>query len=291
MARSSWKGYLRLSLVSVPVKGYTANTTSGDVRLNQLHEACHSRIKYQKTCPIHGEVSKDEIVSGYEISKGQFVVIDAEELKALKPERERVVAIQAIVPRDAIDPVYFTDKTYYLVPDGKVGQRPFALIQKCLKDDKVQAIGQVVLFGREELVAVRAVDQVLEMTALKYEQEVDHAEGLEEELEQTELKKQEIDLTKSLLQAFRKDDFSMAEFKDTYVERLSQLIEAKAQGKEVTSPPPSEEPQVINLMDALKKSVAAAKRGADKPAAKKKAAPRMAATARRGKNARSRRTG
>jgi DNA end-binding protein Ku len=279
MARSSWKGYLRLSLVSVPVKGYTANTTSGDVRLNQLHETCHSRIKYQKTCPLHGEVSKDEIVSGYEVSKGQFVVIDDEEIKALKPERERVVTVQAIVAQDAIDPVYFTDKTYYLLPDGKVGQRPYALIQKCLADDQMQAVGQVVLYGREELVVVRPVDRVLEMTALKYEQEVTDASGLEEELETPELKKEEIDLTKTLLAAFEKRDFSIADFKDHYVEKLTELIEAKAQGKEIAIPPPSAEPNVINLMDALKKSVAAAKGGG--ASRRKEPEPRIASRARR----------
>lgn len=287
MPRSSWKGYLRLSLVSVPVKGYTANTSSGDVRLNQLHESCHSRIKYQKTCPIHGEVSKDEIVSGYEVAKGQFVVIEDEEIKALKPERERVVSLQAIVAQDAIDPVYFTDKTYYLLPDGKVGQRPFALIQQCLADDNMQAVGQVVLFGREELVVVRPVDRVLEMTMLKYEQEVNHSGGLEEELETPDLKKEELNLTKTLLAAFEKEDFSIADFKDHYVEKLTELIEAKAQGKEIAVPPPTTEPQVINLMDALKKSVAAAKETSSS-SRKKEGAPR-AASGGRGKASRSRR--
>lgn len=288
MARSSWKGYLRLSLVSVPVKGYTANTTSGDVRLNQLHETCHSRIKYQKTCPIHGEVSKDEIVSGYEVAKGQFVVIDDEEIKAIKPERERVVTVQAIVGQDAIDPVYFTDKTYYLLPDGKVGQRPFALIQRCLADDHTQAVGQVVLFGREELVVVRPVDRVLEMTALKYDQEVNHADALDEELETPELKKEEISLTKTLLASFLRRDFSIAEFKDHYVEKLTELIEAKAQGKEITSPPPTEEPQVINLMDALKKSVAAASQR-EPSKRSQKASSRAAPAARSRKRVKSRR--
>jgi DNA end-binding protein Ku len=268
------------------VKGYTATTTSGDVRLNQLHEACHSRIKYQKTCPIHGEVSKDEIVSGYEVAKGEFVVIDDEELKALKPERERVVTVQAIVAQDAIDPVYFTDKTYYLLPDGKVGQRPYALIQQCLAEDKMQAVGQVVLYGREELVVVRPVDRVLEMTALKYEQQVNHAGALEEELETPELKKEEVNLTKTLLAAFEKEDFSLADYQDHYVEKLTALIEAKAEGKEIAIPPPAAEPQVINLMDALKKSVAAAKEGGS-ATREKTAAPRAAA--RRGKAARSRR--
>ena len=184
MPRSSWKGYLKLSLVSVPVRGYTANVAASEIRLHQLHEECHSRIRYQKTCPIHGEVPKEEIVSGYEYAKGEYVVIEPEELAKLKGERERAVTIDAVLSQHTIDPVYFTDKTYYLVPDGAVGQKPFALIQRCLADEELQAVGRVVLFGREELVLVRPVDKLLAMTALKYEAEVAHAQTLREELDE-----------------------------------------------------------------------------------------------------------
>jgi DNA end-binding protein Ku len=112
------------------------------VALHQLHSECHSRIKYKKTCPIHGEVPKEEIVSGYEYAEGQYVVIEPQELAKLRGERERAVTLEAVVPLDAIDPTYFTEKTYYLVPDGKVGQKPFALIQQCLNEDELQAVGR-----------------------------------------------------------------------------------------------------------------------------------------------------
>lgn len=277
MPRSSWKGYLKLSLVSVPVRGYTANVASSEIRLNQLHSECHNRIRYQKTCPVHGEVPKEEIVSGYEYAKGEYVVIEPEELMTLKGERERAVTLDAVVSQHTIDPVYFTDKTYYLVPDGAVGQKPFALIQQCLTEAELQAVGRVVLFGREELVLVRPVDKVLAMTALKYEAEVAHADTLREELEQATVTKEELKLTKTLLEAFEKPDFSLAGYKDHYVEELTKLIEAKVEGREVVAPPSREEPQVINLMDALKKSVAAAKRrpAAAEPAARK---PRKVST-------------
>jgi DNA end-binding protein Ku len=271
MPRSSWKGYLKLSLVSVPVRGFTANVAAGEVRLNQLHSECHSRIRYQKTCPIHGEVPKEEIVSGYEYAKGEYVVIEPEELAALRGERERAVTIDAVLSQHTIDPVYFTDKTYYLTPDGAVGQKPFALIQRCLADEELQAVGRVVLFGREELVLVRPVDKLLAMTALKYESEVAHADTLEEELEEATLAREELNLTKKLLEAFEKPKFSLADFKDHYVEELTKLIQAKVEGKEVVAPPAPEEPHVINLMDALKKSVAAAKKGGrEEPAARKR---------------------
>jgi DNA end-binding protein Ku len=255
MPRSSWKGYLKLSLVSVPVRGYTANIAASEIRLHQLHSECHSRIKYQKTCPIHGEVPKEEIVSGYEFAKGEYVVIEPEEIAKLRGERERAVTIDAIVSQHTIDPVYFADKTYYLTPDGAVGQKPFALIQKCLIDEELQAVGRVVLFGREELVLVRPVEHVLAMTALKYESEVAHADTLDEELEKPDLSRDELNLTKKLIDAFEKPKFSLAAYKDHYVEELRALIEAKVEGKELVTPPAAEEPRVINLMDALKKSV------------------------------------
>ena len=260
MPRSSWKGYLKLSLVSVPVRGYTANVAASEIRLNQLHEECHSRIRYQKTCPIHGEVPKEEIVSGYEYAKGEYVVIEPEELAKLKGERERAVTIDAVLSQHTIDPIYFTEKTYYLTPDGAVGQKPFALIQRCLADEELQAVGRVILFGREELVLVRPVDKLLAMTALKYEAEVAHAQTLREDLDEVKYEREELTLTKKLLEAFEKPKFSLAEFKDHYVEELTQLIEAKVEGKELVTPPKSDEPHVINLMDALKKSVAAAKK-------------------------------
>lgn len=260
MPRSSWKGYLKLSLVSVPVRGYTANVAASEIRLHQLHSECHSRIRYQKTCPIHGEVPKEEIVSGYEYAKGEYVLIEPEELARIRGESERAVTIDAVLSQHTIDPIYFTDKTYYLLPDGAVGQKPFALIQQCLDDDELQAVGRVILFGREELVLVRPVEKLLAMTALKYEAQVAHADTLEEELEKTSLAREELNLTKKLLEAFEKPKFSLADYKDHYVEQLTELIQAKVEGKELVAPPAPEEPHVINLMDALKKSVAAAKK-------------------------------
>jgi len=272
-ARSSWKGYLKLSLVSVPVKGYRATRSAGEIRLNQLHAECHNRIKYQKVCPIHGEVSKDEIVSGYEYAKGQFVIIDTDELDELRTEVDRAVNIDAIVRPDVVDPVYFTEKSYYLLPDGAVGQKPFALIQKCLADDDLHAIARVVLFGREEVVLVRPLDGILAMTALKYEAEVTHAVTLADEISPPDLAKEELKLTKTLLKAFVKPKFTLAGYKDEYIEKLTKLIEAKVEGKEIVSPPAADEPHVINLMDALKRSVAQAGGTATKSPAKRKLAP------------------
>src|SRR5262249_45227119 len=150
--RSSWKGFLKLSLVSVPVKAFTATTTSGsEIRLNQLHAECHSRIKYQKVCPLHGEVSNDEIVSGYEYAKGQYVVIDTAELDKLRTEDDKAIKIDAVLEADTLDPIYSDGKTYYLVPDGPVAQRPYAVVRQAMAEEKRVALAQVVLHGREQL--------------------------------------------------------------------------------------------------------------------------------------------
>src|SRR5258705_541845 len=125
--RTSWKGFLKLSLVSVPVKAYTATTSSGtEIRLNQLHADCNSRINYKKTCPLHGEVSGDQIVSGYEYSKGQYVIVDTDELEKLRTEDDKAITIDTFIKSGTLDPIYSTGKSYYLVPDGPVAQKPYA---------------------------------------------------------------------------------------------------------------------------------------------------------------------
>lgn len=268
MPRSSWKGYLKLSLVSVPVRGYSANKSAAEIRLNQLHAHCHSRIKYQKVCPVHGEVPKDEIVMGYEYAEDQYVVVDTAELEQLRTPKDHAINVDAIISSSTIDAAYFTDKTYYLVPDGAVGHKPFSLIQKCLADDNLQAIARVVLFGREEIVLLRPVENLLSITSLKYDAEVSKPDVLKDEVATPALDREELNLTKTLLKAFVRKKFSLASYRDEYVAKLRALIEAKVEGKEIVSPPPTDEPEVINLMDALKKSVAAAQGGTKSPAPK-----------------------
>jgi DNA end-binding protein Ku len=290
-ARSSWKGYLKFSLVSVPVKGYSAKSSGGSIPLHQLHAQCHRRIKYKKHCPIHGEVSKDQIVSGFEYSDGQYVVIEPDEIEALRTEADRAVNVDAVLPAGTIDPLYYSDKAYYLVPDGAVGQKPFVLIQKSLADGELEAIAKAVLFGREELVLIRPVENVLQLTALRYETEVTHASSVADEVETPDLSREEQDLTKTLVKAFMKKKVSIADYEDEYIAKLTQLIEAKVAGKEIVTPPETEQPHVINLMDALKKSVAQAG-GAAEGGEGKKSKGKMAASARkRAGSARKRKSG
>ena len=258
-ARSSWKGYLRLSLVSVPVKAYTATTTGGgEIHLNQIHTDCHSRIKYQKTCPQHGEVSNDAIVSGYEFAKGQFVVIDPDELDKLRTESDKAIQIDSFIAPDALDPIYFNGKTYYLVPDGPVGQKPYELLHEGMKELKRYAVAQVVLHGKEQVVLLRPIGKLIAMTMLSYDSQIVKPATFEPEVPDQKSAPAELELVKTLIQAQTPKTFDFSKYKDVYTEKLTKLIEAKVAGQEIVTPPAPEEAQVINLMEALKQSVAKA---------------------------------
>ena len=256
--RSSWKGHLRLSLVSVPVKAFTANNTSEELRLNQLHKECHARVKYKKVCPEHGELSSSEIVSGYQYAKDQYVVIVADELNKLRKEADHAIGIDGFVDFDQIAPEYLSGRTYYLLPDGPAGQRPYALLVQGMEDEGLCAVAQVVMSGREQLVCVRPKGDLLVMNILTYAKNVKAPGEFENELEDQELSKEERKLTKTLIDASRLEEFDLAAYTDQYVEKLGQLIKMKIDGQEVVQAPDLEEPKIINLMDALKKSVAEA---------------------------------
>jgi DNA end-binding protein Ku len=255
-ARSSWKGFLKLSLVSVPVKAYTASASSGsEVRLNQLHAECHSRINYKKTCPIHGEVPADQIVSGYEYAKGQYVVVDTDELDKLRTEDDKAINIDTFVEPKALDPVYSSGKTYYLVPDGPVAQRPYAVLQKTMVDLGRHAIARVVMHGKEQVVWLRPMDDLVSMTILNYDHEITKPAAFKEELVEQTIETDELKLAKTLIDASTSKKLDYAKYKDIYTDKLTQLIEAKVAGKEIVAAPVHEHAHIINLMDALRQSV------------------------------------
>lgn len=256
-ARSSWKGFLRLSLVSIPVKAYTASSSGGgEISLNQLHADCHSRIRYQKTCPIHGEVTQDQIVMGFEYAKGQYVVIDTAELDKLRTEGDKAISIDTFIRPDEIDPLYFTDKSYYLTPDGPAGQKSFALLQQAMIDQNMWATAQVVMHGKEQLVLVRPMEKLLSMTTLYYHSQVKAPSSFEDELGTPDIASEEMKLVNMLVSATAEKPFDHTQYRDVYTERLTKLIESKVEGKELVAAPSEETSHVINLMDALKQSVA-----------------------------------
>jgi len=278
-ARSQWKGFLKLSLVSVPVKAYSASTSaSGDIQLNQLHAACNSRIKYKKTCPTHGEVTQEDIVSGYEYSKDQYVIINTDELEKLRTEDDKAIKVDTFIPADAFDPLYLSGKNYYLVPDGPIAQKAYQVICQGMLETKRLGVAQVVMHSREQLVLLRPLHGFLVMSTLNYATQISSPASFEEEISKAPVAPEELELVKTLIKASSKDKADLTPYKDVYTQKLSQLIEAKVSGKELVVAPTQEPVQIINLMDALRQSVAQTQGGvaATDEGAEAKPARRMA---------------
>lgn len=278
MARSTWKGHIRLSLVTIPVKAFTASAAGKEIRLNQLHEECKSRIKYQKVCPQHGEVSHTDIVKGYEFAKDQYVIVDEDELDDLRTESDKAISIDSFVAPDQVEMLYLTGKTYYLAPDGQIGQKPYALLHEAMKDERLHCIAQVVMHGREQLVMLRPMGRLLCMEVLAYRDQVKNPVEFEEEVDETDFSKDELELTKKLIEATKSDTFDIGQYENVYHDKLKELIEAKIEGKEIVAPPDEQPEQVINLMDALKASVAQAQDAASAKKMAKSSTKRKKAT-------------
>ncbi len=254
--RSSWKGYLQLSLVCVPVKAYsTCSSGGGEIHLNQLHADCHSRIQYKKVCPLHGQVTTDQIVSGYEYAHDRYVVVDPDELDRLRTEADKAIKIDVFIASDAFDPLYTTGKKYYLAPDGPAGQKAYALLAQAMIAEDCYGVAQVVLHGREQLVLLRPQENLLILEVLHYRHQVTPSSALSDEAPKTEVSAEELHMARTLVQASTAD-FNLEKYPDLYTRKLEQLIEAKVAGQELVTPPATEGPQVINLMEALRQSVA-----------------------------------
>ena len=268
-SRSVWSGFIRFNLVTVPVKAYTSATTGGgEISLNQLHKGCNSRIQYKKTCPVHGEVKQDEIVSGYEFDKNRYVVIDPEEIDKMRTPADKSINVQAFVSPDQFDSRYINGKHYILVPDGPVGQRSYALLHKAMQETEKYAFAQVVMQGKEQIVLLRPTEiHLLVMSMLSYEHEVKGMTEFEGDAPKAEVAPAEMGIAKSLIEAMSPEEFDFSQYRNSYTDKLTALIEAKMQGKDVVAAPQEDAPQVINLMEALQKSLTAAKKASGaKPA-------------------------
>jgi len=260
--RSSWEGFLRLSLISVPVKAYSAAVIGhGKIAFHQLHSKCHRRIHHQKLCPIHGEVPNDEIVSGYEFAKDEYVVIDPKELAKLRPGSDKTINIEVFVQPDALDPIYFTDRSYYLAPDGKAGYKPYAILHKAMADENRFALATMVFAGHDHLVLIRPLDRLLAVTVLSYAAQVKAPSAFDDEIPRAAVSTQELKLARTLVEESTADKFDFASYEDEYTARVTKLIEAKAAGKKLVGSRKSEEQPVTNLMDALRRSLKAVKHG------------------------------
>jgi DNA end-binding protein Ku len=254
--RSSWKGYLQLSLVCVPVKAYsTSSSGGGEIHLHQLHADCHSRIQYKKVCPLHGEVTSDQIVSGYEYARDGYVVVDPDELDRLRTEADKAIKIDVFIASGAFDPLYTTGKKYYLAPNGPAGQKAYALLAQAMVAEDCYGVAQVVLHGREQLVLLRPQENLLVLEVLHYRHQVTQPSALADEAPRMEVTPEELQMARILVKASTAD-FNVDKYPDLYTQKLEQLIEAKVAGQKLVTPPATPGPQVINLMEALRQSVA-----------------------------------
>jgi len=250
-----------LNLISIPVKAFSVSIAGGGrIGFNQIHAACNSRIHYKKFCPIHGEVTKDEIVPGYQVTKNQYIIIDRDKLEALRAiNAEKTITIETFFNPNALDPIYYSERSYYLMPDGKVGQRPYAVIQQVMSDENRYGLASIILSGREQLVMVRPVGRLMVITVLHYDAQIKKPAAFEDELENGTIKPVELKLAKTLVESLVTDELNYAQYHDEYTQKIRKLIESKGPAKSVPGVHRVEEPAVINLMDALEQSVRVAK--------------------------------
>jgi DNA end-binding protein Ku len=290
-ARAYWTGRIRLSLVSIPIQLYSATKSGARIAFNQIHEPSGKRIRYEKVVPGIGPVEKDEIVKGYEVDKGKYVLLTDEEIDDVKLEAKRTIDLVQFVGEDEIDPVYF-ESSYFVAPeDDEDGQEAYVVLRDALKKEKKIGLGQVVIRGRGQIVAVRAADKGLIVQTLHYADEVQKADKYFEDVPKTKPDSEMISLATELIEKKSKK-FDPAAFHDKYQDALKELIEAKREKREPRQIEEAELPSnVINLMDALKRSVkggAAAKKTDDekKPAKRtKRAAKSSRRSAKRSKKA------
>jgi DNA end-binding protein Ku len=269
--RTTWNGSISFGLVTIPVGLAPATKPSArasDVSFRLLHRECGSPIKQKRWCPVHErDVESDELVKGWEIAKGQFVMVEDADLEAIEQrDTSRAIEISRFVELAEVDPVYF-DRTYYLAPAGAEAQRrPYALLHEAMREAGVAGLGRFVLAGKEKLCLIRPLGDALALETLFVHEDVkDHAE-IDDAVGGIEVKKPELELAKQII-ASLEGPFKPDELKSEYRESLRELLEAKAAGQEITVPEPVELAPVVDLMEALRASVAAAKA---KPAAAEK---------------------
>jgi DNA end-binding protein Ku len=271
--RTTWNGSVSFGLVNIPVGLAPATKPSArqsDVSFRLLHRECGTPIKQQRYCPFHERVvESDELVKGWEVSKGQFVQIEDADLEAIEQhDTSRSIEISRFVRLEEVDPVYF-DRTYFLVPAGaEAAKRPYVLLLEAMKEEDVAALGRFVLAGKEKLCLIRAKGDALALETLFVNEDVKDQAEIDEAVAASEVRGPELDLAKQIISSLSAP-FDPAELKSEYRESLRELLEAKLAGVELEVPEPAAPTPVVDLMEALRASVEAASK---KPAPKKKAA-------------------
>jgi DNA end-binding protein Ku len=252
--RAFWTGNLRLSLVTIPVRLYPATSTERRIELHQIHEPSGKRIRYQKVAPGVGPVENEEITKGFEYEKGKYVLLDQKEIDELKLESKQTIELVRFVDASAIDARYF-EKPYYLLPDGDVAEEGYVIMQKALNQSNKIGVGQLILRGQGNIVALKPCGRGLMLEVLRHANEVKSADKFFEEVPEVKVDKEALELAIELIER-KSGAFEPEKFKDEYNEAVWELINAKLEHRApaiVTGEPSTA--KIINIMDALKKSV------------------------------------
>lgn len=247
-----WKGSISFGLVNIPVRMFTA-TEEKSVRFRQLHNECHTPIRYKRTCPnCEREIEKDDIVKGYEIEEDRFVILTDEEIEAAKPETQKAIDIVDFVDLSDIDPVYF-NKTYYLSPQ-ETGERAYSLLRQAMFDTNKIGIAQFTLRSKQSLAAVRVYDETLVLESIFYPDEVRSVAEIPGLPKHVSLPDKELNMARQLIEQLV-TPFEPEKYEDEYRQSLLQVIEKKAAGEEVKEAPAEKPHKVVDLMEALKASL------------------------------------
>jgi DNA end-binding protein Ku len=277
--RATWKGHLRLSLVSCPVRLFNATSAGERIAFNLLHKDTHNRIQMKPVDPELGLVERSDLVKGYQYEKNQYVILEEEDFEKVRIESTETINIEAFVDEDTVDPVYL-DSPYYLAPDGKMAEETFAVLREAMRKAGKAAIARVVLASRERVVAVGVRGHGMLLQTLRQPQEVRSDAEYFADISADGADKEMLALAERLIEQ-KAGAFKPGSYQDRYEEALREVIRAKVAGEQPVMAAAPERGKVINLMDALKKSLAqekppAASKGR-KAAAPKKAAPKTAA--------------
>jgi len=253
--RTIWNGSISFGLVNIPI-GLALATQRSDVAFRTLHRECSTPIKQKRYCPHHErDVEPDELVKGWEVAKGQFVLVEESDLESVALQRSQSIEIVRFVELVQVDPVFF-DRTYYLAPASAPAQRrPYVLLLRAMQETGMAAIGKFVLWGKENLCLIRPQGDSLALETLFFGEDVRSRAEIEEAVEETEVKTAELELARQVINSLV-GEFSPEEFENEYRRELRAMLEAKLAGEEIARPEPAPEAPVVDLLEALKRSVA-----------------------------------
>ena len=282
--RAYWKGYLKLSLVSCPIALFPATSEREKISFHQINKKTGNRIKYRKVDAESGdEVDSEDIVKGYEVGKGEYLELDPEELEAVAIESKRVIDIDEFVPKKEIDELYLSNP-YYIVPDGEVGTEAFAVIREAIKQEGMVAIGKVVFTSREHIIALEPRSKGMMGVTLRYPYEVRKEEDYFDEIPDVNVPKDMLELATHIVET-KAGHFDPDKFDDRYEDALKDLLKKKQHGEKIEAPRERTPAKVINLMDALRRSVDTERRAPARRAAHRRAPKKAGRSSARHKKA------